>query len=839
MFSNNRMNTNIGNTIFYEKINIKKLNYIINNRSKYEAIITEQEKDMRRTDKNYNAYAVFQKIKENIIIPSELRDTDYGYLKITYKKGIKSNNIGRWYCNKGIGIQPLCVSVRHTICDGLWVDIDQVNSHPSILKYLSCKYNLKSDLLDECLNNREAFLSKVMKEEKCNRSNAKTLVIATINGKKYKSKTLMKLADELQPIIQYIINLDEYKEIKQYVETSYKNDNNIFGKIISRILQVIENNLLETYIGFFVDKGLITVFNDGYEVALIFDGLQLRINEKIDDELLNECRLFALQKTGCDIELKIKPFDSKLDLPENVVIDDDDNLTSLIDKYECGLNNYIETFKMDIDATISTNGSNASISKLTKSVLKNTIVYDEECKLWFYCNTKNIWNKSKTPFIYQGLLKSIFHKLYIKIYQYYINIGFNCNDDASKSHYFGIGNIALKISTKLQNASFLDAITKIAIIDFNKSKFLENKIDSRGDLFAFKNKLLDCKNLEIRDIRPDDFIMTNTGYDFPEYIDEDLKNIIEEYYKTIYPDEEVREYIWNNDALTLNGERLFQTFNIHTGKGSNSKSTKFSMIKSILGNYFCEINAETFTKPPKNANATSELYKTKGSRLVFFNEPENDGDNKLQVALMKKMADGFKGTLKARGLYAEMIEFPIFFRVECCCNNKPSLSSTDDGIGRRVRVIHYPVKFINNPDPNDKYQALLNLEMGDILTSTAMRNTHCKLLIDRFLDIASKIKKENIPNQISNDSNEYIADSNIVLGFIMDKYIITNNDKDKISSSELFNDFKHVNNGTKMTPAKFKDDMMSISGINFKKMKNGNFFCGLRPKEITDENNDE
>jgi len=31
-------------------------------------------------------------------------------------------------------------------------------------------------------------------------------------------------------------------------------------------------------------------------------------------------------------------------------------------------------------------------------------------------------------------------------------------------------------------------------------------------------------------------------------------------------------------------------------------------------------------------NATTELYNAKGSRLVFFNEPENDGDNKLQVA---------------------------------------------------------------------------------------------------------------------------------------------------------------------------------------------------------------
>jgi len=426
----------------------------------------------------------------------------------------------------------------------------------------------------------------------------------------------------------------------------------------------------------------------------------------------------------------------------------------------------------------------------------------------------------------------------LKVSYHYSNLAFNSKDDGIKDIYLAQSTTAIKLSTKLQNATYLDAVVKIAVIDFNKSKFFETKIDSNGYLFAFKNQVLDCRSLEIRDIRPDDYIMLNTGYDYPEYIDDELKIIIEDYYKTIYPDEEVREYMWNNDALSLNGERLFQTFNIHTGSGSNSKSTKFTMIKSVLGEYFCEINAETFTKQPKSANATSELYKTKGSRVVFFNEPENDADNKLQVSLLKKMADGYKGTLKARGLYAEMMEFPIFFRVEGCCNNKPTLSSTDEGIGRRVRVVHYPVKFIDNPDPDNKHQALLNLKMGSILTSTAIRNTHCRLLIERFISIASKIEKEIVPSKVLEDSKEYIADSNIVLGLIMDKYVITNNEKDKVSSSELFNDFRSRNMGTKMTSAKFKEDVEHIGGIVYKKMKDGRYFCCLREREDTDNQED-
>ena len=391
----------------------------------------------------------------------------------------------------------------------------------------------------------------------------------------------------------------------------------------------------------------------------------------------------------------------------------------------------------------------------------------------------------------------------------------------------------MAISLKLHNSTFLKSVTDTCQINFNKDKFFESKIDSIGYLFAFNDKVFDCNTLEVRNIEPEDYIMTNTGYNYPQYVDENCKEIIENYYNTIYPDEDVRNYMWNNDALTLYGERKIQTFNIHTGSGSNSKSTKIIMMKSAIGEYFVELNAETFTRPPRSANATSELHIAKGKRLVFFNEPENDADNKLQVGLFKKMADGYKSTLKARGLYAESIEFPIFFRVEGACNNKPTLSSVDGGIGRRVRIINYPVKFIDEPDANNRYQALLNPEMAGILSSDAIRNTYIRMLIDRFVNVASKVTKENVPSQIKDDSNEYIQDCNEVLGFIMDGYEVTNNENDKISSSYLSTQFKSKTN-SKMTTSKFKDDILGISGITFKKMKAGNYFIGLKAKpELT------
>ncbi|KAJ1639302.1 hypothetical protein T492DRAFT_832926 [Pavlovales sp. CCMP2436] len=338
--------------------------------------------------------------------------------------------------------------------------------------------------------------------------------------------------------------------------------------------------------------------------------------------------------------------------------------------------------------------------------------------------------------------------------------------------------MANEIATKLLQTPYLKGVVDMTMIDFSKNCFFEKKIDSYGNLFAFSNKVFDCRTEEVRDILSSDYIMNNTGYIYPEEIDEKAKTIIEDYYTTIYPDDDVCKYMWNNDSLLLNGERIFQTFNIHTGSGCNSKSTKIVILKKALGDYSIEVNAETFTKAPtssrdlyKSTKNFYELYLAKGRRMVFFNEPESDADNKLQVALLKKIADGRKAVLDTRA-----------------SNNKPTLSSVDSGIGRRVRIIKYPVKFFEKSDPENQYQAKLN-----------------------------------------NYSNKYIADSNIVLAFIMDSYEITGNNKDSIPSSEIFNVFKNYTKD-KMTQSKFKDDMLGIDGTTCNRKKTVDRYRGCSPK---------
>lgn len=311
---------NIGDTSFYEKINLVKLKYIYNNKNRYKDQIEAEEKAMRRKNRNNpdNKSTVWTNIKKIIKNTIPIPNSEYGFIPVKYKKGIKSNNIGRWYSENSIGLAPLCTCVRHTICDNIWIDIDQVNSHPTIMKSFMSYTKHHSPLLDKCFENREDFLKIIMEEEECCRDEAKTRVISVINGGKYKSTTLNQLTDELKPCINQIIQDDKYRFIYNYCRKEYVNNlSNLNGKVISRILQIIENDLLECYIDYCYDNGFIPEYKNHKQVCLIFDGFQLPYNDKIDQQFLDDMRKYAFEKTGYDIPLKIKPFDNKLSIPDD------------------------------------------------------------------------------------------------------------------------------------------------------------------------------------------------------------------------------------------------------------------------------------------------------------------------------------------------------------------------------------------------------------------------------------------------------------------------------------------------------------------------------------------
>ena len=313
---------NIGEKVFYEKINLVKLKYIINNPDKYKQKI-ESERRHKDDEKQVPIWSLMKNIaKKTIPVPN----SEYGFIPVRYKKGSNSNGIGRWYADKSIGLAPLCSLVRHTICDDLWYDIDQVNSHVNIMNHFINKFEFKSPSLDKCINEREEVFIIVMKDEECDKCDAKTNIISCLNGKNYKTGFLKQLGLELMPCMNKMVEMDEYNDIYKNVKRNAKY--NYIGKTVSKILQVVENDMLESYLDYCISNDLITKYKNRIIASLVFDGFQLDKKLDINCDVLDDMRKYAFEKTGYDVPLKLKDMDNKLEFPEDyneVEIDEEDN----------------------------------------------------------------------------------------------------------------------------------------------------------------------------------------------------------------------------------------------------------------------------------------------------------------------------------------------------------------------------------------------------------------------------------------------------------------------------------------------------------------------------------
>ena len=88
------------NNKFYDKIDLKKFDYVLQNFKSIEPLLKKDIEDDRKKFKkhsNYNYETTLNNIKNNIVILPHLNNTPYGYIRTEYNKGEKCNNKGRAY----------------------------------------------------------------------------------------------------------------------------------------------------------------------------------------------------------------------------------------------------------------------------------------------------------------------------------------------------------------------------------------------------------------------------------------------------------------------------------------------------------------------------------------------------------------------------------------------------------------------------------------------------------------------------------------------------------------------------------------------------------------------
>jgi P4 family phage/plasmid primase-like protien len=326
-----------------------------------------------------------------------------------------------------------------------------------------------------------------------------------------------------------------------------------------------------------------------------------------------------------------------------------------------------------------------------------------------------------------------------------------------------------------------------------KEKFWDTdftkKLDTNPDLICFKNGVVDFKNKVFRNGLPEDYLSMCTNIN---YIDIDKEQ--EKYAKTmdeintfmnqLYPQKELREYMWDHLASTLTGYTTAQTFNMYIGIGQNGKSVLVNLMSKVLGDYKEDASVSLLTgAPPKAGAATPELMVLKGKRYVVMQEPKK-GDS-INDGTMKLFTSGID-TISGRQLYGTSESFIPQMKLVVCANIMLEVKSNDHGTWRRIRVVNHESLFTENPvsgDPEKPYQFKIDYKITDKFDD--WKEVFAAMLVKRAFKTGGNVKDCDIVMAASNkyrESQDYIAE------FIRDNIIV--DAKGKIKKTELNNTFK-------------------------------------------------
>jgi P4 family phage/plasmid primase-like protien len=362
------------------------------------------------------------------------------------------------------------------------------------------------------------------------------------------------------------------------------------------------------------------------------------------------------------------------------------------------------------------------------------------------------------------------------------------------------GNIYNCIALKLKVTGYKDNVLKECKEVFYDKNF-EEKLNNEKTktLLCFNNGIYDFENREFRNGEPEDYISKCTGTDYIEINRSNAthNNLIHgcnDFMEKLFPNNELRRYMWDHLSGCLLGTTHEQTFNIYNGaQGSNGKSKLREFMSIILGQsenggYAGTVPITLITQKRKQLGGTSsEVAQLNGLRYACMDEP-SEGD-KINEGIMKQITGG--DPLQARELYKESFTFIPQFKLVCCTNHLPEIKSTDGGTWRRIRIVEFESTFKETieevSDEPEDYEFLGDPALSKklilwvpIMTSLLIENACKKKLWE------NKIEKCDMVNKASRAFQEK---SDYLSVFSKEK-IIKGEKRDKISKTHIQEVFK-------------------------------------------------
>ncbi|WP_337970302.1 phage/plasmid primase, P4 family [Virgibacillus salexigens] len=412
-------------------------------------------------------------------------------------------------------------------------------------------------------------------------------------------------------------------------------------------------------------------------------------------------------------------------------------------------------------------------------------------KNWYYYNDKT-WQLDQ-----EGKVKNLVDEILQKMKKEPVYIADDVDEEDAKKHLTKHIKYSRGSNGKTNMLKESQHLLPIKPETFDKDKHLLN----------VQNGYLDLHTGELRDHDKDKFFTKIASIEYTDKIDcpmwVDFLNQIFD------GNQDLIHYMQRSVGYSLSGSTEEQMMFILHGNGRNGKSVFLDIITEMLGNYTTNIQPQTIMVKQQTNNASPDIAKLAGARLVTTTEP-NEG-MRFDEGLIKQLTGGDR--VSARFLHENEFEFTPQFKLWMATNHKPFIRGTDDGIWRRMAIIPFTVQIPENKvDKNLKYK--LRREMTAILNWA----------VEGYREWQRVGLKE--PQIIKDQRNSYRTEMDVVELFISECCYRKAGEREK--SKDLYQVYKgwaKDNGQYTMNSTKFGKEMSH----KFQKIRsNGSWYVGLK-----------
>ena len=314
-----------------------------------------------------------------------------------------------------------------------------------------------------------------------------------------------------------------------------------------------------------------------------------------------------------------------------------------------------------------------------------------------------------------------------------------------------------KLITNINKPTLKDEILKDAQLFYIDDEFFK-KLNSKNHLIPFKNGVYDLLNKEFRKTKKEDYINLTTGFNYNKKID---NQEVHTFVNNILPNAAIRDYVLKKLSECLNADIPNTNFLMFIGDGANGKSQLLNLMKATIGELGEKVEVTLLTRKRNNANeANTEKIKLMSKRFAFLSEPE-DGE-KINIGLLKELTSSEE--IVARGLYQDSVSFVMEAKLFLACNELPEIKGEDTALWRRIRVIDFPSRFVDDPKEENEYMIDRTLP-SRMREDLSWRQTFMNILIDYYFKTVPE------PIEVKVRTNAYREENSAVYSWLEENVI--------------------------------------------------------------------